>query len=87
MAGDRDIQHQARRNRPVEPHRGELFGACHSAALGQHAAARADFAVEVPAQRRFALLAQTTGALFDYIARNRGIRAAGVPGRGENGNT
>ena len=43
MAGDRDIQHQARRNRPVEPHRGELFGACHSAALGQHAATRADY--------------------------------------------
>ena len=54
----------------VEPHRRELRRARDAAALGQHAAARADFAIEMAAQRRLALLAQAAGAVLDDVARD-----------------
>ena len=66
-------------DRRRKPHRRELLGAADAAALGQHAAARADLAVEMAAQRRLALLAQAPGALLDDVARDlrhaRGRRA------------
>ena len=88
VAGHGDVEHQARLDRDREPHRRELRGAADAAALGQHAAARADLAVEMAAQRSLALLAQPPGAVLDRRRRATcGMRAAGVPGRGENGKT
>ena len=66
----------------------ELLGVADAAALGEHQPPRADLRGEMRAQRRLALCAQTRGALLDDVARSScGMRAAGVPGRGENGKT
>ena len=67
----------------------EVLGAAALLRLDQHAAAlrRLRHRDELP-QRAHAVLAQTRRARSFTIARSScGMRAAGVPGRGENGNT
>src|SRR6185295_14546612 len=70
-----DVHYQPWPGRRMKPHRRELRGAGDPAALGQHAAAGADFAVEMAAQRRLAFLAQAAGAILDHVARD--LRHAG----------
>jgi len=67
MTDNRAFEDDAGLRRCREPHRRELLGAAKGAAgivarFREHAPARADLAVEVPAQRHGALLAQAPGA-------------------------
>src|ERR1700704_6506170 len=62
VAGELRINDDARLDRPSEPHRGEMLAAACIAGLGNHAAPRADLAVEMAAQRRRARFAQAPGA-------------------------
>src|SRR5258708_6287360 len=68
VAGDRDVQNQSGPNWRREPHRRELRRAPDPAPLGQHAALCADFTVQMPSQRRLALVAEPPGALLHHIA-------------------
>src|SRR5690242_3096645 len=70
VAGDRDIEHHPRLDRRRQPHRSELRGAPDPAPLGQHAALGADLAIQMPPQRRLALLAEPPGAVLDHVTRD-----------------
>src|SRR5437879_5901155 len=64
VAWDGEVDDRARRPRRGETHRREMLGATEGVLLDQHASAGADLAVEVAAQCRFALRAQTPRALL-----------------------
>ncbi len=84
MPGDEQVDQRARLHPHRQPHRQKPFRPPDAAALGEHPAGLADLAVEAagegggpPASRRRAARSRISeGATC-------GIRAAGVPGRGE----
>src|SRR4051794_7640386 len=70
MASDDHLENSASFRDPIEPYVHELLGAAVGVRLREHAAARADFTVEMTAQRHRAFLAQAPGAFLNDAARN-----------------
>ena len=88
VRGDFQFNDRAGFGRSREPDRRELLGAALLVRFDQHAAYRADLGIEMPPQCQRAALAQTLRPRPSRSrARSCGMRAAGVPGRGENGKT
>src|SRR4051794_20876730 len=70
VTGDRHLDNLSRLGMCHEPHRGELLGAPNIIRLGEHAAARADFVLEMAPQRSRARYAQEPRAFLAHRMRH-----------------